>query len=130
MLEAPKLPSELPPSGLTLGPLFRCTELALAVARQLKITCQDATLVLMTYVSMETRDDRLLEVRVQILRESCDLGDMDGCGKRERRSVRNDKENPPGEREGETSLSDSALYYQSLGNINMPFAIALKSLCH
>lgn len=75
-LEAPKLPQNFP-QQLDIIPPFQCTKLALAVAGQLKIAQQDAKLVLVTYVSMETRDDRLLEARVQILRDPCEPRDMD-----------------------------------------------------
>lgn len=50
-------------------------------------------------------------------------------------SCSNGKENPPlweRAREGMQSLLSpvSAIHYHSFGNINMPFAIELKSLCH
>lgn len=104
--KTPKRPQKFP-QQLDISPPFQNTKLALAVARQIKITCQDATLVLMTYVSMETWDDRLLEVRGWILRESCDLGEMEECRNwrgREERGLFSQKgscskENPLHERE-------------------------------
>lgn len=103
------------PSSLTLAPIPQNTKLALAVARQIKITCQDATLVLMTYVSMETWDDRLLEVRSGILREPCDLGEMEESRNwrdREERGLLSQKgscckENPLRDREGERERMSS-----------------------
>lgn len=111
--------------------------------RRLKINPRDATLVLMTCVSIATLDDRLSEggegVRGRILRDSCDLGDTEGC--REERvagvgeaAAAKGKRKIPSEREREHAfllpLSLSALRYRSLENINKPFAFELKSLCH
>lgn len=54
-------------SPIDFRPHSSLSKLAVAATRQLNINCQDATLVPMTYVSIATWDDRLLEVRGWIL---------------------------------------------------------------